>query len=212
MTADDPDTHDLRADGLRLVTAARERLSIADQHRRLFEKVARGDHQAFGELYDLMSAQAYGVIRRVVRDPAQSEEVLQEVMVEVWRTAPRYDATKGSVATWIVTLAHRRAVDRVRSEQSARERLDRDVRARPSTADDHAEEVVDQIDARFESERVSRALGELSPIQRESIELAFYGGHTHAEVAALLDIPLGTVKTRIRDGLVRLRDGLGVSS
>ena len=174
--------------------------------------ISRGDQDAFAELYDVLSPRVFGVIRRVLRDPAQSEEVLQEVMVEVWRKAPRYEASLGSVATWIVTMAHRRAVDRVRSEQSSRDRLDRDLRERPVMSDDVADEIIDALDLQFESERVTRALEELSALQRESVELAFYGGHTHAEVAALLDIPLGTVKTRIRDGLIRLRDGLGVPS
>ena len=202
---------------MRLVSALSEETSAArraavDDAARLIERVARGDQPAFAELYDMMSARIFGVIRRVLRDPAQSEEVFQEVMVEVWRTAPRYDVDKGSVTTWMSTMAHRRAVDRVRSEQASRDRLDRDLRARRTVTDDLADEVVVSMTTHLDVERVTRALGELSPIQRESIELAFYGGHTHAEVAALLAIPLGTVKTRIRDGLIRLRDGLGVPS
>ncbi len=216
MKAHDPDSPNppahLDADRLRLVTAPSGEISIAEERKHLLERVAKGDHDAFAQLYDVMSAQVFGVIRRVVRDPAQSEEVLQEVMVDVWRTAPRYDSSKGSVSTWITTVAHRRAVDRVRSEQSARDRLDVDLRNRPTEADDIADEIIEGFEAQFDSERVTRALDALSAIQRESIELAFYGGHTHAEVAALLDIPLGTVKTRIRDGLIRLRDGLGVPS
>ena len=217
MKAHDPDSPNLRStdphgDRLRLVTEPSGERTIAEERRYLLEHVAKGDQDAFAKLYDLMSAQVFGVIRRVVRDPAQSEEVLQEVMVEVWRTAPRYDSSKGSVSTWITTVAHRRAVDRVRSEQSARDRLDVDLRSRPTETDDVADEIIDGFEAQFDSERVARALDALSAIQRESIELAFYGGHTHAEVAALLDIPLGTVKTRIRDGLIRLRDGLGVPS
>lgn len=177
----------------------------------LMIRVARGDQDAFAALYDELSPQAFGVIRRVLRDPAQSEEVLQEVMLEVWRTAPRFDPTKGSVSAWIITMAHRRAVDRVRSEQSARDRLEADVRDRPVATADVAVVVVDEIETNLDRERVRRAIGTLTSLQRESVELAFYGGHTHAEVATLLNIPLGTVKTRIRDGLIRLRDSLGVA-
>lgn len=178
----------------------------------LMLRVAGGDQDAFAALYDEMSPQVFGVVRRVLRDPAQSEEVLQEVMLEVWRTAPRFDPGKGSVSAWIITMAHRRAVDRVRSEQSARDRLEADVREQPISTPDVAVVVVDEIDTNLDRERVRKAIGTLTSLQRESVELAFYGGHTHAEVATMLDIPLGTVKTRIRDGLIRLRDSLGVTS
>ncbi len=183
----------------------------ADGHRALMAGVALGDQEAFARLYDALAPVAYGVVRRVLRDPAQSDEVLQEVMTEVWRTAPRYDPERGSVAAWLTTLAHRRAVDRVRSEQAARDRLERDHRRTPVVDRDIAEEVAAGVDADLDRARVARALDTLSPAQRRSVELAFYDGHTHAEVAALLDLPLGTVKTRIRDGLIRLRDHLGVT-
>ncbi len=175
----------------------------------LLTRVARGDESAFGEFYDLLVARVFGVVTSVLRDPARSEEVTQEVMVELWRTAPRYDASLGSAATWAITIAHRRAVDCVRSEQARRTRDDRHVIDNPAEpTPDAAAFVVDLLDR----ERVVEALSELTAPQRESIELAFFGGHTHPEVAVLLGLPLGTVKTRIRDGLIRLRDRLEVPS
>ncbi len=177
----------------------------------LMRAVALGDEASFARLYDDLAPIVYGVARKVVRDPSQSEEVLQEVMVEVWRTAPRFDETRGSVGSWVTTIAHRRAVDRVRSEQSSRDRLERHTAAEPTMTAGVDDEVVDAIDDRDHRREVDAALTALTPLQRQSVELAFWGGHTHAEVATLLDIPLGTVKTRIRDGLIRLRDSLGVT-
>lgn len=177
-----------------------------DRADRLLGLVARGDRQAYAELFDLLAPTVYGICRRVLRDSALAEETAQEVMLEVWRSAPRHRAEIGSVRTWVATIAHRRAVDRVRSEQSERNRREREAGIEaPRAADPVAEAVSD----RAERDRVRAALATLTPIQRESVELAYFGGHTHTEVAALLDLPLGTVKTRIRDGLIRLRDTLG---
>jgi len=170
---------------------------------------ARGDRDAFAKFYDVIVGRIFGIVRSVVRDPARSEEVTQDVMLEIWRTASRFDRSMGSATTWSLTIAHRRAVDKVRSEQSSRERDTRHVQQNPETpTPDAATVVVDQLDR----ERVIRALSELTETQRESIELAFFGGHSHSEVAVLLDLPLGTVKTRIRDGMIRLRDRLEVMS
>ncbi|MGN6245589.1 MAG: sigma-70 family RNA polymerase sigma factor [Motilibacteraceae bacterium] len=170
-------------------------------------RVARGDEAAFEELYDAMAGSVFGVVRRVLRDPAQSEEVAQEVLVEVWRSATRFDPERGSAQTWILTMAHRRAVDRVRSAQAASDREERVGAREHVTAYD---DVVEQVETRLEVEAVRRCLGSLTELQREAVNLAFYGGYTHREVAELLDAPLGTVKTRLRDGLIRLRDCLGV--
>lgn len=147
----------------------------------------------------------YGLVRRVLRDPAQSEEVAQEVFIEVWRTAPRFDPKRGSPQAWINTLAHRRAVDRVRTAQAASDREATTYRPEPAY-DQVSETVVD----RMQAERVIRCLDTLTEIQRDSVRLAYYHGYTYREVAGLLRVPLGTVKTRIRDGLIRLRDCLGV--
>jgi len=173
----------------------------------LVQQVARGDSAAFESLYDRVTGSVFGLIRRILRDPAQSEEVAQEVLVEVWRTATRFDPARGSAYTWIHTMAHRRAIDRVRSAQAGRDREER-VAQRDHTPP--YDVVADQVEARLEQEQVRRCLRGLTDLQRESVTLAYYGGYTYREVADLLDVPLGTVKTRLRDGLIRLRDCLGV--
>jgi len=174
----------------------------------LLARTARGDEQAFAALYDRLSPIVFGVIRRVLRDPAQSEEVMQEVLLEIWRTATRYDRTRASAQTWALTIAHRRAVDRVRSEQAA---SDREVRVGQQAGDSSHDEVVEEVVGRLERERVRRCLGSLTDLQREAISLAYYSGYTYREVAELLTVPLPTIKTRMRDGLIRLRDCVGGS-
>jgi RNA polymerase sigma-70 factor (ECF subfamily) len=144
----------------------------------------------------------------VLRDAAQSEEVTQEVLVELWRTAPRYDQARGSALSWALTLAHRRAVDRVRSAQARGAREDR---FGIESIERDFDEVAETVAANLEREQVRRCLGSLTTLQRESVELAYYGGRTYTEVAGLLKTPLGTIKTRLRDGLIRLRDCLGVA-
>ncbi len=173
----------------------------------LLLRVARNDASAFEELYDEVADVVYGLIRRVVRDPAQSEEVAQEVLVEVWRTAVRFDPARGGAMAWIATIAHRRAVDRVRSAQAATER---EERAAQGAVEIPHDEVAEQVVDRLERERVRRCLEGLSGIQRESVTLAYYGGYTYREVAERLQLPLRTIKTRMRDGLIRMRDCLGV--
>ncbi len=174
----------------------------------LLQQVARGDRESFAAVFDRMGSQVYGIVRRVLRDPSQSEEVTQEIMLEIWRTAPRFDATRGSASAWILTMAHRRAIDRVRSEQASRDRDDK-VGSRETVRS--FDVVAEEVERNLEHEQVRDALGQLTPLQREAVELAYYGGHTYREVAELLDTPLGTVKTRLRDGLIRLRDTLGVT-
>jgi RNA polymerase sigma-70 factor (ECF subfamily) len=167
--------------------------------------VSRGDQAAFRAVYDQAAPAVLGVVRRVLRDPAQSEEVMQEVLLEVWRTAARFDPSAGSAAAWIATMAHRRAVDRVRSEQRAAER-----ELRAATASIAYDDVSEAVEITLDQERVRRCLEGLTDLQRESVTLAYYGGYSYREVAQLLGIAVGTVKTRMRDGLIRLRDCLGV--
>ena len=171
--------------------------------------VARGDQPAFERLYDRIAGSVMGVVRRVLRDPAQSEEVTQEVLTEIWRTAARFDPDRGGASTWVLTMAHRRAVDRVRSAQSA---TDRDVKVALLDQTPAYDEVVEAVEARLEAEQVRKALDSLTELQREAVRLAYYGGYTQREVSELLGVPLGTIKTRLRDGLIRLRDALGVTS
>jgi len=175
----------------------------------LLERVAQGDQRAFSDLYDLVSPRVFGLIKRLLRDHAQSEEVTQEVFLEIWQTATRFDPNKGGATTWILTMAHRRAVDRVRSSQSSRDR-DTRIGIRDHKVDyDH---VAETIEVRLEHERVEKAMTRLTELQRQAVSLAYYGGYSHSEVAEMLSVPIGTVKTRLRDGMIRLRDELGVTS
>ncbi|AJE83537.1 sigma-70 family RNA polymerase sigma factor [Streptomyces physcomitrii] len=171
--------------------------------------VARGDQEAFGAVYDAVCGPVLGLVRSVLRDPAQSEEVAQEVLVEVWRTAAAYRENRGSAMNWVLTMAHRRAVDRVRSAQAA---TDREQRAALLDRTPAFDEVAEQVEARLEREQVRRCMRSLTELQRQSVSLAYYRGLTYREVAELLTVPLGTVKTRLRDGLIRLRDCLGVTA
>lgn len=181
--------------------------SSADRLGELLQRSARGDQQAFAELYDATSSRIYGLAVRVVRDPAQAEEVTQEAYLEVWRTASRFDAERGSALSWLMTICHRKAVDRVRSAEAS-SRRDSTYHQQNQTIDHDA--TADAAQASMEATRVRRALEGLTPAQREAIELAYFGGYTHTEVAGILNLPVGTAKTRIRDGLIRLRDKMGV--
>lgn len=175
----------------------------------LVSRVALGDEGAFASVYDVVAGPVFGAVRAVLRDRAQSEEVAQEVLVEVWRTAPRYRSERGTAINWILTLAHRRAIDRVRSVEAAAERDRKAARL------DHMPEfdqVTEQVEARLEREQVRRCLRTLTEIQRQAVTLAYYRGLTCRQVAEALAVPLGTVKTRLRDGLIRLRDCLGVTA
>ena len=175
----------------------------------LLSDVARGDDSAFAVLYDTLGRGVFGTCLGVLRDPDHAAEVAQEVWVEVWRTAARFDAGRGSARTWTLTLAHRRAVDRVRSVQAQR---DRDQRVLDESTEREFDVVADEVESALEQVRVRDCLGTLTPTQKQAVVLAYYGGRTYREVAVELAAPLPTVKTRIRDGLLRLRDCLGVTS
>jgi RNA polymerase sigma-70 factor (ECF subfamily) len=173
----------------------------------LLRRSGRGDEAAFAELYDATAARAYGLAVRVVRDPAQAEEVAQEAFLEIWRTASRFDPERGSAVSWILTLVHRKAVDRVRSAEASTRR---DTAYHQNNAAVEHDSTAEAAQASMEARRVRQALGSLTEVQREALELAYFKGYTHTEVATMLDLPVGTAKTRIRDGLIRLRDTMGV--
>jgi len=169
----------------------------------LVGRVARGDAVAFEALYDELSSAVYGLARRVVRDPTRAEDVTQEVFLEVWRKAARFDSALGKAKTWVMTIAHRRAVDAVRRSESHKRR---DHQAAPDEVSH--DEPADRVIAAEEHGAVRGCMETLTDLQLESVRLAYFNGYTYNEVATLLDKPLPTIKTRMRDGLIRLRDCL----
>lgn len=172
----------------------------------LLGRVAIGDERAFAALYDVLAGPIMGMAVRVVRSRAMAEEVTQEVLVEIWRKAAEFSRERGSAMSWALTIAHRRAIDRVRSEQAS---ADREERAERLDLRRPFDDVAEGALATLDKERVRKALSTLTELQRESILLAYYKGFTYREVAEVLKSPVGTIKTRMRDGLARLRDALG---
>jgi RNA polymerase sigma-70 factor (ECF subfamily) len=166
----------------------------------LLEATARREHGAFNLVYEQLSAPVHAVIRAVLHDPAQAEEVAQEVLLETWQVAFRYDSTKGHAKAWVLTIARRRAIDRVRSAAAA------EARERRTATVPCLDQVSDIVEDILEREQLRRCLGSLSNLQREAVMLAFYDGYTNLQVADLLRVPLGTAKARIRDGLIKLRN------
>jgi len=175
----------------------------------LLRDVAGGDRTAFAEVYDRISSRVMGLVTRLLRDRAQSEEVTQEVFLEIWQQAGKFDANKGSGMAWVLTMAHRRAIDRIRASQKSHER---DLKIGIRDMERDFDGVSESVEIRIENERVKRSMSRLTALQREAVILAYYGGYSHSEMAEILGIPLGTVKTRLRDGMIRLRDELGVTS
>ena len=169
----------------------------------LVRRVARADASAFEALYDELSSSVFGLARRVVRDPARAEDVTQEVFLEVWRQAARFDSTLGKAKTWVMTIAHRRAVDAVRRNESQKRQ---DEKTAPEQVS--LDEPADSLIAAEEHGAVRECLETLTDLQLEAVRLAYFNGYTYNEVATLLDRPLPTIKTRMRDGLIRLRDCL----
>ena len=188
--------------GLRVV-----RPEAGDDVSELLGRVSRGDSAAFSGLYDALSGSVFGLARRVVRDPERAEDVAQEVFLEVWRKAPTYEPSKGTAKTWVLTIAHRRAVDAVRRNEASRK-----YEAKTVVDDVQHDAPGDELIEREEQQQVRDCLKTLTDLQLESVQLAYYNGYTYNEVATLLDKPLPTIKTRMRDGLIRLRDCMEVSS
>jgi RNA polymerase sigma-70 factor (ECF subfamily) len=175
----------------------------------LVARSSRGHEEAFSELYDLTASRIYGLVLKVLRSADHAAEVTQEVFVEVWRQSARYAPDKGSVLAWMSTMAHRRAVDRVRSVSSE---VARDEHYAVTATVRDADHVWEDVEQKLDTERVRKGMASLTAIQREALGLAYFGGYTQTQVASLLKLPLGTVKTRIRDGLIGLRDALGVEA
>lgn len=181
-----------------------------DSDEALLVATAGGDQQAFARLYDRFAPRVFGLVRKVVRDPGLSQDTMQEVMTELWRTSPRFDPDKGNAVSWILTLAHRRAVDAVRREQSARDRAD--AVGRQEDAQRPFDDVSETVTMADEHSQIRKALDALTDLQRQAIDLAYFEGMTYREVAENLGVPLGTIKTRMRDGMIRLRDTMGVAT
>ena len=175
----------------------------------LLVRVGSGEQAGVAALYGSVSSRVFGLILRVLVNRAQSEEVLQEVFLEIWQSASRFAPNKGQGRTWVMTIAHRRAVDRVRASQSS---ADRDVRAGFKDLGVAHDSVAERVELGIEGERVVAALAGLPEAQREALVLAYYGGYSQNEIAALVGAPLGTIKTRMRDGLTRLRTAMGVTA
>lgn len=175
----------------------------------LIARSSRGHEDAFSELYDLTASRIYGLVLRILLSADHAAEVTQEVFVEVWRQSARYAPEKGSVLAWMSTIAHRRAVDRVRSVTSE---VARDEQYAVAAVVREADHVWEEFEKKIDVERVRKGMASLTAIQREALVLAYFGGYTQSQVASLLKLPLGTVKTRIRDGLIGLRDALGVEA
>jgi RNA polymerase sigma-70 factor (ECF subfamily) len=172
----------------------------------LLPRVATGDVGAFRELYDRTAHLVFGTALRVIGDRGYGEEITQEVYLEVWRKASTFDAARGSAEAWLVTMAHRRSVDRVRSERALGQREDDFGRAGYQPPYDPVAETAER---REDADAVTDCLDTLSSAQRDALTLAYYGGRTYREVAEQLETPLPTIKTRIRDGIARLRRCLG---
>jgi RNA polymerase sigma-70 factor (ECF subfamily) len=176
--------------------------------RECLRQLAAGDSDAAARLYDRHSRAIYSLVLRVVGDEADAEDVVQEVFAQAWRQAARYDASRGAVGAWLLMMARTRAIDKVRSRRARPDARGTDdqrvVEELPAAAPDAPTRIIDAENARL----VQRALAELPLLQRLAIELAYYEGLTQREIADRLEEPLGTVKSRIRLGLLKLRDTL----
>jgi len=188
--------------------AAAPGLELNGQLGALLGQIAGGDREAFAEFYRLTARRVFGMARRVLVDQELSEDATQEVFLQVWQSAGAYNTASGSPLAWLMTIAHRRAVDKVRSAQAS---TDREARYGAASQEIEHDSVSDEVGSRMEAEAVVRCLGTLTETQQESVRLAYYGGLSYREVAERLNSALPTIKSRIRDGLIRLKTCLEVS-
>ena len=186
-----------------LAVAGASRTAADDQV--AIEQMARGNQSALGELYDRHGRLIYSLALRVLRDQGDAEDVVQEVFLQAWREAARFDLTRGNVVAWLVMVTRSRSIDRLRRRQ-ARPQLA--AKSEPDGRVDESPRVDVQMEWQSRAAEVRRALETLPLLQRVAVELAFFEGLTHAEIAEQLEVPLGTVKTRVRQGLLKMRDCL----
>ena len=199
---------------LKLVPSTKlEEPTVSDERQEtaldLMESIATGDKGAFSQLYTIMSPKVFGVVLYLVKDRAQTEEVCQEIFLEIWQKAPQYNPTKGAVNGWIIGIARRRAIDRIRASQASRDR-DLKIGVRDYTND--YDNVAETLETNEEKALIHKAMNRLTDYQKQAVKLTYFGGYSSKEVSEILSIPVGTVKTRLRDGMIRLRDELGVAS
>lgn len=175
----------------------------------LLQRIALGDQHAFAEFYSILAPKVFGRIVSVVRDRAQAEEVMQDVFLEIWQQAKRFSPERGTATGWVLARAHARAVDRVRSAQASR---DRDLRIGAREFGPNSDPVAEFVELRADAARVRASLAMLTPLQWEAISLANLEGYSHSEIAKMLEVPIGTVKSRIHGAFASLRQGLAVAS
>jgi RNA polymerase sigma-70 factor (ECF subfamily) len=191
------------------LTVVPRRAAADDEDRTLVAAIAAGDDAALAAVYDRYGRPCYALARRITGDDGLAAEVVQDTFLNLWRHPGRYDATRGRFAGWLLAVAHHRAVDAVRREQPHRAR--RDSIGLLDGVPDNAVDVGDQVEARERAGQARAALAALPPPQREAVLLAYYGGYTQREIAGLLGVPLGTVKTRTAAALTRLRGMLATT-
>ena len=190
-------------DGVRSATAA---TAARQADAAIIDRIAAGDRAAMAELYDRHSDLVFSLACRIVRQPADAEDVVQDVFTQAWRQAARYDAERASAAAWLLNITRTRAIDRLRAARTRQQISGGDERLESTPTVGATQE--DQVIGGERAERVRAALSVLGEAQRTAIDLAYFAGLTHGEIAARLSEPLGTVKTRIRSGLLKLREAL----
>ena len=190
---------------------AEQRSADATAEAALVQRMAQGDEQALGALYDRWQGAVRALAQRIVGDATEAEDVVEDVFWQAWRQAGRFDAARGSVATWLLTLARSRALDRLRAIRRTRVDAsldDEDAALPPEALAASSASPADAAEGDERSRLVAQALAELQPAQRQCLELAYFGGLSQTEIAERTNTPLGTVKTRMRLALRKLRESL----